>query len=87
MTPDEFTTAVALTRMQPEQISAARRVLIDCEAVHVVAADAGLAKQAVSRAVARVKEAAGLVTVSVTLPAEYQSALCAWVAKRGGIVD
>ncbi len=87
MTPDQFSAAVADTRLKPAQVSAARRVLVDDEAQADVAADLGMAKQQVSRAVQRVKEAAGLVTVSVTLPADRRAALLEWIERNGGAVE
>lgn len=87
MTQEQFETAVEQTRIALGLREAARRVLVDGEPGAEVAREIGMTRQQLSRSVQRIRQTAGLVTISVTVPAEHRPALEAWVIDHGGSIE
>lgn len=57
MTPTQFTTAAARTRMAPHSVAAARRVLVDGESMYSVAIALGVSRSTIHKAVSRIRDA------------------------------
>jgi hypothetical protein len=87
MTPEQFDSVVAGTRITPAMREAARRVMVDGVPAVEAAREAAVKPQQLNQTLRRVEAVAGLVRVVVTLPEEQRGAIEVWVTDRGGEVE
>ena len=84
MTPEQFDSVVAGTRITPAMREAARRVMVDGVPAVEAAREAAVKPQQLNQTLRRVEAVAGLVRVVVTLPEEHLVKMDAWVRHHRG---